>query len=257
MGSNLLYDASEIVPARQLGRDLDDSTAAAQQRVLVVEDDPDTVQLLKQILRIAGFDVFSAPNGKEGLVKFREMAPNLVLLDLMMAEMDGWQTLHVLREMSNVPVIIISAIGMKDEIVRALALGVDDYLTKPFHNAEVVARVHTVLRRAGAEHAVTRLVFPKIALTIDLSSHEVNYQGVFIHMTPKEFGVLLALAKRAPGIVNYEDISVAVWGQDSEDARKRTKYLVYLLRRKFNSVFAESNFIQNIDRMGYKLQSEP
>jgi DNA-binding response OmpR family regulator len=84
----------------------------------------------------------------------------------------------------------------------------------------------------------------------------VTYHGAIIHLTPKEFAVLTVLAKQAPAIVGYNKISTAVWGEDSEDARKRTKYLIYLLRRKFELVFAGSNFIQNIDRLGYKLQTE-
>jgi DNA-binding response OmpR family regulator len=242
---------------RALGRDLDEVTAADRQRVLVVEDEADTVLLLKNILRMAGFDVLSAMDGQEALRKYKEQAPDIVLLDLMMPEMDGWETLRYLREMSDVPVIIISAIGSKEDIVRALKIGVDDYMTKPFFNAEVVARIQAVMRRAGKQHPITHLVFPKIQLAIDLTSQEVTYHGETIHLTPKEFAVLTVLAKQAPAIVGYSKISTAVWGEDSDDARKRTKYLIYLLRRKFEKIQAGSDFIQNIDRLGYKFQSEP
>ncbi len=243
--------------SKSLGRDLDEMNAAERQRVLVVEDDPDTVVLLKNILQIAGYDVLSAPDGEEALRKFKELSPDIVLLDLMMPEMDGWEMLRYLREMSDVPVIILSAIGAKEEIVKALKLGVDDYLTKPFFNAEVVARIQTVMRRAGKTPPLTRLVYPKIHLSIDLTSQEVSYHDANIHLTPKEFAVLTVLAKQAPAIVGYNKISTAVWSEDSEDARKRTKYLIYLLRRKFELVFAGPELIQNIDRLGYKLQTEP
>ena len=122
---------------------------------------PDTIMLLKNILRMAGFDVLSAMDGQEALRKYKDLSPDIVLLDLMMPDMDGWETLRYLREMSDVPVIIISAISAKDDIVRALKTGVDDYLTKPFFNAEVVARIQAVMRRAGKAHPITRLVFPK------------------------------------------------------------------------------------------------
>ncbi len=243
--------------SKVLGRDLDEVTATDRQRVLVVEDEADTILLLKNILRLAGFDVLSANDGQEALRKYKDLNPDLVLLDLMMPEMDGWETLRYLREMSDVPVIIISAIGSKEDIVRALRTGVDDYLTKPFFNAEVVARIQAVMRRAGKTHPITRLVFPRIQLTIDLTAQEVTFHGVSIHLTPKEFAVLSVLARQAPSIVGYNKISTAVWGEDSDDARKRTKYLIYLLRRKFESISASSDFILNIDRLGYKLQTEP
>lgn len=239
-----------------VGRDLDDQLSIERQRVLVVEDEPDTVQLLKSILRMAGFDVLSAVNGLEAVRKFQSLAPDLVLLDLMMPEMDGWETLEHLRKLSDVPVIILSALGGKDEVVRALQDGVDDYLVKPFHNAEVVARIRTVMRRAGKPRPLTRLSFPTVQLTIDLESQEVNYCGKVIHLTPKEFAVLAVLAKNAPAIVGYTRISEAVWGEDSEDARKRTKYLIYLLRRKFEDAGGVGDLILNIDRLGYKLQTE-
>ena len=117
--------------SKVVGRDLDEMTTE-RQRVLVVEDEPDTVLLLKNILRMAGYDVLSASNGQEALKKYKDHIPDIILLDLMMPEMDGWETLRYLREMSDVPVIIISALGAKEDIVRALKTGVDDYLTKPF-----------------------------------------------------------------------------------------------------------------------------
>jgi DNA-binding response OmpR family regulator len=252
-----LRNVSVMERSKVLGRDLDEVTATDRQRVLVVEDEADTILLLKNILRLAGFDVLSANDGQEALRKYKDLNPDLVLLDLMMPEMDGWETLRYLREMSDVPVIIISAIGSKEDIVRALRTGVDDYLTKPFFNAEVVARIQAVMRRAGKTHPITRLVFPRIQLTIDLTAQEVTFHGISIHLTPKEFAVLSVLARQAPSIVGYNKISTAVWGEDSDDARKRTKYLIYLLRRKFESISTGVDFILNIDRLGYKLQTEP
>ena len=251
-----LRTTSGMDRSKVLGRDLDEVSANDRQRVLVVEDEQDTILLLKNILRMAGFDVLSAMDGQEALRKYKDLSPDIVLLDLMMPDMDGWETLRYLREMSDVPVIIISAISAKDDIVRALKTGVDDYMTKPFFNAEVVARIQAVMRRAGKAHPITRLVFPKIQLTIDLTAQEVIFHGSSIHLTPKEFAVLSVLARQAPAIVGYNKISTAVWGEDSDDARKRTKYLIYLLRRKFETIHPENDFILNIDRLGYKLQTE-
>ncbi len=239
-----------------LGMDLDEFTSIDHQRILVVDDEPDTVFLLKSIVRTAGFDVLSAYSGRDAIKKCKDMNPDLVLLDLMMPEMDGWETLRYLREMADIPVIIVSAIGAKEEVVRALQVGVDDYLTKPFFNAEVVARIHAVLRRTAKPREISRYVFPQAKLVIDLTTQEVSYHNHAVHLTPKEFAVLATLAKHAPSIVGYSKISQAVWGEDSDDAHKRTKYLIYLLRRKFEAIEPKIDLILNIDRLGYKLQTE-
>jgi DNA-binding response OmpR family regulator len=239
-----------------LGADLDEQAGLKRQRILVVDDEPDTVYLLKRIVRTAGFDVFSARSGGEAIRKCKEMGPDLVLLDIMMPEMDGWETLRFIREMTDIPVIMVSAIGMKEEIVHALQIGVDDYLTKPFFNAEVVARIKAVLRRTSHPEPITRFIFPQAKLVIDTATQEVFLDKYEIQLTPKEFAVLAVLAKSAPAIVNYSKISQAVWGEDSEEAHKRTKYLIYLLRRKLAKIEPNNSVIQNIDRLGYKLQTE-
>ncbi len=123
-----------------MGVDLDEFSSINRRRILIVEDDPDTALLLKRILILAGFDVSNALSGPEGIKKVPAIKPDLILLDLCMPDMDGWETLPYLKQITGVPVIIISANSQKDDVVRALTDGVDDYMTKPFFNAEVVAR---------------------------------------------------------------------------------------------------------------------
>lgn len=238
-----------------VGLDLDEVTTVSRRRILVVEDEQDILILLKEILRMSGFNVLSATNGHEALKKVVEFNPDLVLLDLRLPDMDGWGTLHHLRKISDIPVIIVSALGAKENVIRGLRSGVDDYITKPFDNDEVVERVKAVLRRARKSQDITRLVFPKVGLIVDLNSTEVTLDNKVIILTPKEFAVLSILAKNAPSIVGYQVISEAIWGEDSEMIRKRAKYLVYLLRRKFERVKPELKLILNIDRQGYKLQT--
>jgi len=250
------YVENPIDQSVGVGLDLDQIDAVNRRRVLVVEDELDTIFLLKQILRIAGFNVVSASSGNEALKKVVDYQPDIVLLDLMMPEMDGWQTFEYLRQMTEVPVIIVSALGTKEDVVTGLKQGVDDYISKPFYNKEVVERVKAVLRRTQSPQEISRLVFPQIDLAVDLMTQEVILMDKTIRLTPKEFSVLSILAKHAPAIVSYETISDAVWGEDSPDVRKRTKYLIYLLRRKFEKVAPESNLILNVDRIGYKLQTE-
>jgi DNA-binding response OmpR family regulator len=243
-------------PERDAGVDLDEVHASTRPTVLVVEDEPDTVLLLKQILRLAGFDVLGAFNGFEAVQKAAEARPDLILLDLMMPGMDGWQTFQYLRQTTDVPVVIVSAIHNKDEIVRALRMGVDDYLTKPFVNAEVVARVQAVLRRARPSHQTDRLVFPRSDLVIDFSTQEVVLNKRRIQLTGKEFAILATLARSAPDVVQYRAIAEAVWGKDNPQVRNRIKYLVYLLRQTLAEASGTPDLIQNIDRLGYKLRAE-
>jgi DNA-binding response OmpR family regulator len=175
----------------------------------------------------------------------------------MMPDHDGWTTYEELRKVTNAPVIVISARNNKDDVVRGLQLGVDDYLTKPFFNAEVVARVKTVLRRARASGTPARLVFPDIKLEIDAENQEVLQRGRHVRLTPREYAILLALARRAPRNVSNQMIAREVWGEDSPSARKRIKYLVYLLRKKMEKDPAHPKLIINNEAYGYRLQVKP
>lgn len=237
------------------GIDLDE-ISQERRRVLVVEDEPDTVYLLKQILRMAGYNVVSAENGNEALKKVAEYNPDLVLLDLMMPEMDGWQTMTHLREMTDMPVIIVSALDGKSEVVHGLRMGADDYLTKPFHTDEVIARVQAVLRRSSSNQELSSLVFPKIGLTIELKNQEALVNRKIVQLTSREFAVLSILAKHAPTAVDYRTISMDVWGEDNPRTRNRTKYLVYLLRRKLTKAGVRPDIIINVDRLGYRLMAD-
>ncbi len=239
-----------------IGADLDEVYASNRKRILVIEDEPDTVLLLKHILRAAGYNVLGATSGQEGLKKFSEVKPNLVLLDLMLPGMDGWEIYRYLRQMSDVPVMILSAVANKDEVVRALRMGVDDYLTKPFINAEVVARVEAILRRAqGSAQEVDRLLFPDVDLIVDFRTQEIIHSEQRVQLTGREFAIMALLARNAPAIVAYHDIAMQIWEEDSAEARNRIKYLVHLLRRKFQRLPGKPDFIENVDRLGYKLRT--
>ena len=246
-------------PEANIGIDLDQIESVHRQRVMVVEDEIDTIFLLKQIFRIAGFNVVSAMDGEEALKKIAKYEPDMVLLDIMMPDMDGWETLKYIRQMTEVPVMFVSALGRKQDVIRGLRAGVDDYVTKPFHSEELIERVRAVLRRTQKPKEISRFVFPQVDLIIDQMNQEVIFGEHTISLTQREFAVLTVLAKHAPAIVSYETIASEVWGEDetnSANARKRTKYLVYLLRQKFNKVDPENKLIVNVDRLGYKLDTE-
>lgn len=250
-----LDEMTEVTMQVHSGVDLDEVYASERHSVLVVEDEPDTVVLLKHILRSAGFNVMGALTGAEAIKKCGEIKPDLIILDLMMPDMDGWEAYRYLRQMTDTPVMVISAIGNKEDIVKALRMGVDDYITKPFFNAEVIARAQAVLRRYGKTDEVSRLVFPDVDLVIDFQTQKVTLRDQSVQLTNKEFAVLAVLARHAPEVVNYQTIAQQVWGMDTPDVRKRIKYLVYIIRRKFQSLDPDRELIANVDRLGYKMNT--
>ena len=245
-------------PATRNGFDLDVYLdVPSRRRALIVDDDSDTVKLLKLTLQKAGFDVMGALDGFEAVRKCADTQPDIVLLDLMMPDLDGWETLRMLRQIQDIPVVIVSAKDTKDDIVKGLNAGGDDYVSKPFDLEEVVARVHAVLRRARKEEETNRRMFPEVGLTIDFDTREVILSDTTIQFTPKTFAVLEVLAKHAPRPVSHEQIAEEVWGEDSASVRKRIKYTILLIRRKLSDDDDKPSLILNRPAFGYQLNTEP
>jgi DNA-binding response OmpR family regulator len=236
-----------------VGIDLDEIQPVERKNILVVDDEPGNITLLKRIFMNDGYNVSGAAGGKEALNKLANVTPALVVLDLIMPGMNGEETFDAIRKIMNVPVVVLSAVSQKEEIIRLLQKGVDDYVTKPFDDAELLARVNAVLRRSERSSVVNALTFPSIELTIDVETYEVTYHNTRIQLTGKMFEVLALLAKNAPKVVNYADLTHKVWGENTPAVRNRLKYLVYLLRQEFAKVDARHEIIENIDRLGYKL----
>ncbi|MBE9474634.1 MAG: response regulator transcription factor [Chloroflexi bacterium] len=240
--------------ASQKGMDLDTIQARpSARRALIIDDDPDTVDLIKIIFRNAGMDVVGAFSGKEAIQKCSDSIPSVILLDLMMPDMDGWETFHNIRQMTDVPVIVVSADTKKENVVKGLNIGFDDYVTKPFFPPELVARVNTVLRRASGAVPLTRRVYPEIDLTIDFETHEVQLRGEEVHLSTREFALLEVLAIKAPRLVRYEDIATKIWDSDNYKVRNRIKYLIYLLRQKVEIDPNDPQLIINREGLGYQL----
>ena len=226
---------------------------SASEKLLVIDDEPDTILLLKGILEREGYIVFGASNGIEAIQKIRGIQPALVITDMMMPQMDGWQTIESLHEISDVPIIILSVLNQTDSIIRALELGADDYITKPFDQTEVIARVESVLRRTISRSKMSRIGIESIGLVLDLDTHEAFYQGKCFQLTGKMFNVLHLLMQNAPRLVTYEELTLSIWGEDSNAIRNRLKYLIYLLRQEFQNSDVNADFINNIGRLGYKI----
>ncbi len=243
-----------IVNDSTAGVDFDSMVNADRELILIVEDNADTIFLLKQILLKAGFNVISALSGAEAIRKLGEYSPDLIILDIMMPEMDGWEAFQYIRKIGDIPVIIVSALEKKEDVVNGFRKGIDDYITKPFYNAEVVERIKAVLRRKPAQKVVSHQYYPASGLEIDFLNQEIIFQGQHAHLTPREFDIFTILAKESPNLVGYSTIMQSVWDEDSADARKRMKYLIYLIRKKLQQIAPDKDFLENIDRVGYRLR---
>ncbi len=242
--------------ADHLGIDLDDLPSSAERgRVLIIDDDPDMVQLLKQTVRSAGMDVTGALNASDALAKCIRHPPDVMLLDLMMPEVDGWETLKSLRKYTDAPVVVVSAKATKEDIVEGLESGADDYITKPFYPPELISRVKAVMRRSSPSHQQSVLNFPDIELLLDLSARQVEIRGHAVDLSSKEFNVLSILAQNAPKPVRYEIIAVEIWGSYEIKMRNRIKWLVHNLRRKLEAEDTRHELIKNRVGLGYQLNT--
>ena len=204
------------------------------ERILVVDDEPDMVSFLRQALIHEGFEVEGAHDARQGLRRAYEFRPDLVLLDVMMPEMDGWDMLGRLREFSDVPVIMLTAVGGTDHKIQGLDLGADDYVTKPFELRELKARIRAALRRAASDSSsgTPLLSFDGGRLVIDPASYKVTSQGKAVDLTPIEHKLLLFLASNAGQVMTYEQILDNVWGPGYEDSQANVKVYIRRLRQK-------------------------
>jgi DNA-binding response OmpR family regulator len=224
-------------------------------KILVIDDEPMTCDLLKMLFIKEGMDVLSALDGYEALRKAASYQPDVILLDLMMPGLDGWDTYSKLREISHVPVLILSAIQTKDEIVRGLNLGADDYITKPFHPQELVERVRRSINRSEVPAELPLINFPQTQLRIFPASFEVLYQGKMVGLPRKAFELLELLAHHAPRVISSEMIGNHMWGEFNTSIRNRIKYLVYQLRQNLEDDPEYPKLIISRGKQGYRLEA--
>lgn len=239
----------------RLGLDVDRVRELSHHKLaLIVDDDEDTVSLLKLTLRREGINVASATSGQEALKVAAETRPDIILLDIMMPGMDGWETLGQLQHFTNAPTIIISAILHEDAVVRAFDQGAVDYIKKPYSHKEIVARIQAILNRAAPPELHNVMVLPKTKIVIDFETHLVRVDDQPVKLSPQEFSVLEILAHNAEAPVPYEEIAGQVWGEYGPDIHNRLKWVVHTLRKKMAQHGAPEEIISNYQRFGYLLQ---
>jgi two-component system OmpR family response regulator len=227
-------------------------TAQARPRLLVVEDDPNIVELLSASLRFAGFEVTAATNGADAVSTARELTPDLVVLDVMLPDLDGFDVIRRMRETGmRTPVVFLTARDATDDKIRGLTLGGDDYVTKPFSLEELTARIRAVLRRTADEPVTTaRLTFADLEL--DEESHEVRRNGTLVSLSPTEFKLLRYLLLNSGRVLSKAQILDHVWQYDFRGDDSIVESYISYLRRKVDS--SEPRLIHTLRGVGYVLR---
>jgi DNA-binding response OmpR family regulator len=223
--------------------------------VLVVEDEDDIGRALRALLERNGFRVAVVHDGKAGLRLFHERRPDLVLLDVGLPAMDGWTLLERIRELSDVPVLMLTARHTETEKVRGLRSGADDYLTKPFGNQELLARLDALLRRPRpSAPKPPGAVFAEGDVRIDLGSHLVEVGGRAVGLTPVEFRLLETLLRHRGQVLSPEQLLRLAWRDPSAIGQDRVKFAVLRLRRKLGWADSTDCPIETVRGFGYRLR---
>ena len=222
--------------------------------ILVVDDEPRMTRFIRMNLELEGYHVIEAHDGIQALDRVRTELPDLVILDVMMPELDGFETLRMLRDISNVPVIMLTVRDEEEDKVRGLELGADDYVTKPFSARELASRVKAVLRRAqgpaGPEESILEI---DDRLSIDFNKREVIVEGEHIHLRPTEFRLLYHLVENAGWVVPHETLLSKVWGYEyGEDEIQNLRLYISYLRKKIEPDPSNPRYIFTEIGTGYR-----
>ena len=221
---------------------------------LVIEDEADIRQLLRALLEREGYEVAEAIEGRDGVRQFHQSHPDIVILDVGLPDLDGWQVLERIRDMSDVPVLMLTALGTERDKVRGLNSGADDYLTKPFSRSELLARLQAIGRRQ-----VTRVepvtTFDDGSLHIDYAHHEVTVDRQVVIFTPTEYRLLATLTRHQGQVLSPDQLIELAWDDPSGLAPTRVKYAVLRLRRKLGWGEGDDGPIETVRGFGYRYRS--
>jgi DNA-binding response OmpR family regulator len=219
-------------------------------RLLVIDDDRSLVELLSDYLSRAGHEVTGAPDGQRGLAAAAATDPDLVILDVTMPGLDGWQTLARLRAADTVPVIMLTARGDEAEILRGFAAGADDYVTKPFSFAQLAARISAVLDRTASGRQPNE-VLRGADLEVDTVRHRVLRSGHLVELTPTEFSILVTLMREPGRVLSARQIVTAVWGAEYMEETGYIRRYVWHLRQKLEVDPRVPRYVLNERGIGY------
>jgi len=225
------------------------------QTILAIDDDPAQVKVIEMSLREANYEPITATNGEEGLKAFRLHQPDLVILDVMMPGMDGWETCYRIRQISTVPIIFLTGRQTTDDKVSGFKLGADDYLIKPFLPDELLARVESVLRRTyRARQPLSKLMRAGPNVIINPASHEVYVHGVLTPLQPAEYTLLVLLAERPGEVASVTAIADALGISTEQPRRDRVKWHIWKLRQAIEDDPKHPKLITTEAGHGYRLE---
>jgi len=224
-------------------------------KVVVVDDSPEIIEVVSLCfqLRWSGAEVLSAPNGAEGLELIEAESPDIVILDIGLPDMDGFQVLREIRRFSQMPVIMLTVRGEDTDVAKGLELGADDYITKPFSHIELVARVNAVLRRTrGQAVSSEERPFASGKLSVDFAGNEVKVDGKPVKLTSTESRLLYILVRNEGRLVTHENLLTKVWGESYYDARELLRVHIQHVRQKLGDSVESPTIIVTEHGMGYK-----
>ena len=234
---------------------MEDNSAHKRYLILVVDDETRIVRMIRMNLEHDGYDVIEANSGQQALDMVRSRMPNLVILDVMMPGLDGYETLQILREISQVPVIMLTAKGEEEDRIHGLELGADDYVTKPFSPRELMSRVKAVLRRtegnasAGGGEDVIQV---DDRLKIDFGKREVLVDGELVKLRPTEYRLLYHLVQNAGWVMTYDQLLTKVWGYEYRDETHYVRLYINYLRQKIEKDPSNPEYILTERGVGYR-----
>jgi DNA-binding response OmpR family regulator len=221
-------------------------------RVLVIDDDPNLLELLQMQLERVGFTVITAMSGNEGIQRLRDAHPDVILLDIMMPEVDGWNTYKQLRQLSDTPIIALTAKASHTDRTRGLALGIDDYLTKPYEFDELTERIRRILDRDGTHASNGRhLVFDDGVLRVDIRDGSVVRRQEALDLSLTELRLLMYLASRRGQTIPYRELLVKIWGPEYVDQERYLHTYISHLRKKIEPDPHHPRYIRTHQKKGY------
>jgi len=228
-----------------------------REKILVIDDDAELLGLTQVWLQNAGYEAVTAEDGAAGLRRVYSSRPDLVLLDVSMPQLDGWEVCRRIRDMSDIPVIMVTINGQKADRLRGFSLGADDYITKPFDFPEMIARVGAVLQRSGAARQQGRKsTFHYGELEIDWRSHQVYVRGERVKLSPTEFKLLSCLIENRGWVVTHEELLRKAWGPNYIGDRSFVKLYVRYLRRKIEEEPNKPQLILTERGIGYRFATQ-
>jgi two-component system KDP operon response regulator KdpE len=225
----------------------------APRLVLVVDDEPRMIRFIRMNLELEGYQVIEASNGAEALEQVRQHLPDLVIMDVMMPKMDGFEALRLLREITTVPVILLTVKSDEEDRIRGLELGADDYITKPFSPRELASRVNAVLRRASWPTLTPRTVLQiDDRLSVDFNRHQVIVDGERIDLRPTEYRLLSHLIQNAGWVLPHDTLLAKVWGYEYRDETHYLRLYINYLRKKIEEDLSNPKYILTERGVGYR-----